>query len=308
MKAASSPAWTLRRLLGRCAWLAVLSLALNADAPAQQSGTFAGNLFSPALRQPPRQQQQQPPQQQQEEETEIKPTRPGVANPAEIPEPGVLQLEFGYDSNFRSGELRDEHTMPVTLRYSAAKRLLLHFDFEAVRSQTDETTRERATGFGDTRVGFQVVALEDGPGHPALAFAYYAKLPTADESEGLGTGRFDHKVVGLLSKKVGRTDIDFNAAYLLVGKEGEPGREHGGQGAVSVSRDFKNHYGFEAELSGQSQDDVQPRGLFALGAFRYTANKRLVIDAGARFGLNPEAPRFGVFAGMSVGLTRPSGR
>ncbi|HEX7956971.1 MAG TPA: transporter, partial [Pyrinomonadaceae bacterium] len=226
MNAVSRPAGTLGRLLGRCAWLALLLLALEAGASARQAGTFAGNLFSPALRPPPT----RPRPQQPQEEEEIKPTRPGVANPAEIPEPGVLQLELGYDSNFRSGELRDEHTLPVTLRYSAAKRLLLHLDFEAVRSQTDEATRERATGFGDTRVGFQVVALEDAPGRPALAFAYFAKLPTADEASGLGTGRFDHKVVALVSKKVGETDIDFNAAYLLVGREGGPGWEHGGQG------------------------------------------------------------------------------
>ncbi len=281
--------------------LTLLLLCSFTDAQARQSRPFAGNLLSPS-------QQQQTQPREEEKEKEIKPSRPGVANPAEIPEPGVLQVEFGYDSNFRARDVRAEHTLPVTLRYSAAKRLLLQLDFEAVRSQTDEQTRERAAGFGDTRVGFQVVALEDGPGHPALAFAYFAKLPTADEAEGLGTGRFDHKLVGLLSKKVGETDVDINAAYLLVGREDGPGREHGGQAAVSVSRDFKNHFGFEAELSGQSLDDVQPRGLFALGALRYTANPRLVFDAGARFGLNPQAPRFGLFAGMSVGLTRPRER
>jgi hypothetical protein len=283
-------------------WAAVLLLALCGEAAARQASPFRGNLLSPAPRpsQPPRQQPQE-----EEDEPEVKPSRPGVANPAEIPEPGVLQLEFGYDSNFRAQEVRAEHTLPVTLRFAAARRLLLHLDFDAVRSQTDEQTRLRASGFGDTRVGFQVVALEDGPGHPALAFAYFAKLPTADEAKGLGTGRFDHKLVGLLSKKVGETDVDFNAAYLLVGKEGEPGREHGGQGAFAVSRDFKNHFGFEAELSGQSQDDVQPRGVFALGALRYKAGPRLAFDAGARFGLNPEAPRVGFFAGMSVGVTRP---
>ncbi len=295
MKAACRHAATRGRLTRRCAWLAVLLLALGVEAEARQAGPFAGSLLPAALR--PQQQQSQ----EDAEEQEIKPTRPGVANPAEIPEPGVLQLEFGYDSNFRARDVRAEHSMPVTLRYSAAKRLLLHLDFDAVLSQTDEETRERSTGFGDTRVGFQVVALEDGPGHPALAFAYFAKLPTADKSEGLGTGRFDHKVVGLLSKKVGQTDIDFNAAYLLVGKEGGPGWLHGGQGAVSVSRDFKNHYGFEVELSGQSKGDVQPRGLFALGALTYKAGPRLVLDAGLRFGLNPEAPRVGVFAGMLVG-------
>ena len=296
----------LEGLLRRCVWVAAVLVAFNAGASARQAGSpFVGNLLSHASRPQQKQSQPQPPQ---EEEAEIKPSRPGVANPADIPEPGVLQLEFGYDSNFRARDVRAEHTLPVTLRYSAAKRLLLHVDFDAVRSQTDEQTRERATGFGDTRVGFQVVAVEEGEGRPALAFAYYAKLPTADESKGLGTGRFDHKLVGLLSGKVGETDVDFNAAYLLVGREGAPGWGHGGQAALSVSRDFKNHFGVEAELSGQSLDDVQPRGLFALGAVRYTAGPRLVFDAGARFGLNPEAPRVGLFAGMSVGVTRPSGR
>lgn len=292
-------------LLRRCLWLALLIAAACPAAHARQSASaapFAGNLLNAPT--PPRQKLTP----RQEEEEEVKPSRPGVANPAEIPEPGVLQLEVGYDSNFRAREVRAEHSAQITLRYSAAKRLLLHADVDAVTSETDAATRERATGVGDTRVGFQVVAAEAEGGHPALAFAYYVKLPTADESKGLGTGRFDHKVVGLLSWKAGETDVDFNAAYLLVGKEGEPGWEHGGQGALSVSHDFKNHFGVEAELSGQSHDDVQPRGLFALGALSYKAGPRLVFDAGARFGLNPEAPRFGLFAGLTVGVTRPRKR
>ena len=298
MRSAYRPAGGLKRLMRRWGCLTLFLLLPFAEAQARQATPFAGSLLPHTPRQLP----------QGQEEEEIKPSRPGVANPAEIPEPGVLQLELGYDSNLRARDVRAEHTMQVTLRYSAAKRLLLHLDFDAVRSETDEQTRERETGFGDTRVGFQFVALEEAEGRPALAFAYFAKLPTADESKGLGTGRFDHKLVGLLSKKVGETDVDFNAAYLIVGREGEPGWEHGGQGALSISRDFKNHYGLVAELSGQSLDDVQPRGLFALGALRYKAGPRLAFDAGARFGLNPEAPRVGLFAGMTVGVTKPSKR
>lgn len=277
--------------------LTLLLLVLCFDTHARQLTPFAGSLLSTS-----------PPQQAQEEKEkeEINPSRPGVANPAEIPKPGVLQLELGYDSNFHARDVHAEHALPVTFRYSAAKRLLLQLDFDAVGSLTDERTRERATGFGDTRVGFQVVALEDAPGHPALAFAYYVKLPTADEERGLGTGRFDHKVVGLVSKKFGETDLDFNVAYLLVGREDAPGWERGGQAAVSLSHDFKNKFGLEAELSGQSRDDGQPRGLFALGAVHYNASRRLVFDAGARFGLNSEAPRVGLFTGMTVGLTQPS--
>ena len=299
METAYRPSRGFKRPLKRWSCLTLLLLLLpSTDAQARQTAPSAGNLLTLS----------QQPQTHEEEEVEIKPSRPGVANPAEIPEQGVLQLEFGYESSFRARDVRAEHTLPFTLRYSAAKRLLLHLDFDAVRSETDEPARERASGLGDTRVGFQVVALEGAGARPALAFAYYAKLPTADEAEGLGTGRFDHKLVALLSRKFGETDVDFNVAYLLVGREDGPGWEHGGQGAVSVSRDFKNKFGLEAELSGQSRDDVQPRGLFVLGALRYTAGPRLALDAGARFGLNPEAPRLGLFAGMSVGVTRPSGR
>lgn len=165
MKADYGSTPSVDRLIIRCGWLALFLLVLTPDASALQSGPFAGNLLSTP------QQQQQP---QEEEEEEIKPSRPGVANPAEIPKPGVLQLEFGYDSNFRAEDVRDDHATPLTLRFSAAKRLLLEVNFDGFKSETDELTRERSTGVGDTRVGFQFVALEDNEQHPALAFAYAA--------------------------------------------------------------------------------------------------------------------------------------
>jgi hypothetical protein len=37
--------------------------------------------------------------------------------------------------------------------------------------------------------------------------------------------------------------------------------------------------------------DVQPRGLFALGAVHYNASWRLILDAGARFGLTKPSKR-----------------
>jgi hypothetical protein len=236
-----------------------------------------------------------------EEEEFIKPGRPGVANPAEFQKAGVLQLEFGYDANFRASDFRTEQTLPLALRFAATSRLLLELNLDTLKSETDEQGT-RMTGSGDTRIGFQVVALKDTAEHPALAFAYYAKLPSASTEKGLGTGRVDHKVVLLLSKKIGETDVDFNGAYLIVGREGESGWVTGGQAALAVSREFENNFGFQAELSGQSKDDVLPPGLYALGALTYKANRRLIFDAGMRFGLNRDAPRVGVFAGMTVGI------
>jgi hypothetical protein len=238
---------------------------------------------------------------QEEDEESIKPSRPGVASPAEIQRPGVLQVEYGYDANFRGSEFRAQQALPLTLRFAASSRLLIEFDLDTLKSETDQS-RSRETGIGDTRLGFQVVTLKDTESHPALAFAYYIKLPSGSEEKGLSTGRIDHKVLLLLSRKFGQLDMDLNVAYLNVGREDSARRASGGQGAISFAYEFKNNFGVEGELSGQNLDDVQPRGLFALGALTYKMNKRLRLDGGIRFGLNPEAPRVGVFGGVVVGV------
>ncbi|HEX8115924.1 MAG TPA: transporter [Pyrinomonadaceae bacterium] len=278
-------------------WPLLMLLALAPAAAARQARPFSGSL----LYTPPQQQSQQQSQQSEEEEDFIKPARPTVATSAEIQKAGVLQVEFGYDSNFRAEEFRTEQTLPLTLRFAASKRVLLEADLDVLKSETDEAG-VRMTGVGDTRLGFQVVALGETEEHPALAFAYYVKLPSAGREKGLGTGRVDHRLVGLLSKKFGETDMDLNVAYLNVGREEGGRRASGGQLALAFSREFENDFGFEAELSGQSLDDAQPRGVYALGALTYKVNRRLRLDGGVRFGLNPEAPRVGVFAGMSVGV------
>ncbi|HEV7905888.1 MAG TPA: transporter [Pyrinomonadaceae bacterium] len=245
---------------------------------------------------------------QAEEEEFIKPGRPGVANPAEIQKAGVLQVEYGYDADFRSRELHTEQAAPLALRFAATSRLLLELDLDTFKSETDEATRRRETGIGDTLLGLQIVALKDTDAHPALAFAYYVKLPTASEAKGLGTGRYDHKLIFLLSKKVGELDFDFNGAYLNHGREDGAGRESGGQAAFGFSREFKNNFGFVGELSGQSLDEVQPRGVYALTAATYKVTRRLQLDGGLRFGLTSDAPRVGAFAGMTVGVADFFGR
>ncbi|MEJ7698384.1 MAG: hypothetical protein WKF71_01875 [Pyrinomonadaceae bacterium] len=60
---------------------------------------------------------------------------------------------------------------------------MLEAEVETVLSERQEEGGEIQTGIGDTRLGFQVVALKDTERHPALAFAYTVKIPTASESK-----------------------------------------------------------------------------------------------------------------------------
>jgi hypothetical protein len=239
----------------------------------------------------------------EDEENFIKPARPSVSNPAEIQKAGVLQVEYGYDSNFRASDFRFHQSLPLNIRFAAHSHFLLEAEIETVQSERMDKGGKLETGVGDTRLGFQVVALKDSEKHPALAFAYAVKIPTASESKMLGSGRFDHRVTALVSKKLGaNTDFDINFAYLNVGREDSNHRADGGLGAISLSHEFENKFGYEAELSGNSLDDVQPKGVYTLGALTYKVNKRLRFDTGMRFGLSSEAPRVGFFAGFTVGI------
>lgn len=242
-----------------------------------------------------------------DEDDFIHPTRPGVTTPAEIQKPGVLQVEYGYDANFRSKEFETQQLAPLSLRFAATSRLLLEFDLDTVESIKPKETalQQTETGVGDARIGFQTLILKDTERHPALAFAYILKIPAASDEKKLGSGRTDHRIVALLDKKFGKTELEINAAYLNVGREDSSRRADGGQLAIALFKEFKNNFGLDFELSGQSVDDVLPRGTYALGALTYKFNKRLRVDTGMRFGLDREAPRFGIFAGFTLGATNP---
>jgi Putative MetA-pathway of phenol degradation len=231
----------------------------------------------------------------------VKPKRPRVAHPAEFQGPGVLQLEYGFDGNYRSKDLLADQAASLTLSLSVLDRLEAEFDLDTLAMQTDRSG-VRWRGIGDAYFGFQLTTLEDTRQHPSLAFAYFVKLPLASEAKGLGSGRVDHKIVGLMSRKVGATDIDFNAAMLVNGREHKNGWLTGSQFALGFSRDLKQGFGVQGELSHQNLDTDQPRGTFALGALNYKANWRIIFDAGMRVGFTADTPRFGVFAGLTIGI------
>jgi hypothetical protein len=236
-----------------------------------------------------------------DESKAFKSKRPRVAHPAEFQGKGVLQLEYGYDGNYRSRDLITDQSGSLTLVLSVLDQLQAELDLDTITSQTDRSGK-RWSGIGDARIGFQVTTLEDTKQHPSLAFAYFAKLPLASEVKGLGTGRVDHKFIGLMSRKVGATDIDFNAALLVNGRERRNGWVAGNQFALGFSRNLIHGFGVQGELSRQNLETEQPPGAYALGALNYQANWRIIFDAGMRVGLTANAPHFGVFAGVSIGV------
>src|ERR1043166_2805877 len=230
----------------------------------------------------------------------IVPARPTVSNPAEFQKPGVLQLEVGYNANFRAPGIHLQQDMPLAQRFAVSRRVLLEFDGDSPSSQTEAGVR--ATGAGDSQLGIQVVLHHENDKRPGVSVAYYIKVPTADSIKGLGTGRVDHNFIALVSKKIHGTTMDFNAIYLVSGRTTDNGHASSGQAAFAASHDVRKGVGIQGELSGYSRNDEQSGALFALAAFTYQIKPRLVIDTGVRSGLTPDAPRVGFFAGLTLGI------
>ncbi len=231
----------------------------------------------------------------------IVPSRPTVSNPAEFQKPGILQLEFGYNGNYRSTDFRSQHDAPLALRFAVNHRILVELDTDSPFSIKDRDNF-RQTGAGDTQFGIQAVLQPENKTRPGIALAYYVKLPTASKEKNLGTGRVDHNFIGLFSKKIDKTTIDFNAIYLLAGRTSSNGRASSGQVAFAVTQAITKNFGLQGEVSGFSRNDEQSGAMFALGVATYQVGKRVSFDAGARFGLTKDAPRFGIVAGITVGV------
>lgn len=231
----------------------------------------------------------------------IDPTRPSVSESATVQRAGVLQFEPGLDADFRARDFRSQTAAPLGLRFAVTNRLRLDLDVDAFVSPVDRMGK-RMTGVGDTSLGFKAIARAQPKERLAVALSYAVKLPSANEEKGLGTGRVDHNLRLILNRTFGKTDYRVNLSYLNIGRADSDRRASGAQAIFTIVRELPRDLGIIGEVYGQSVDEQPPRGVYTLGAVTYKINQRLRCDVGMRVGFGADAPRVGVFAGLTVGV------
>lgn len=237
-----------------------------------------------------------------EDEDYISPVRPTVSDSAKIQKKGVLQIEAGGDFEFDAPEdFRNRQSKPFAVYFAVTKRLRLDFEMDAVVSQKNLPERQRETGIGDVNLGFKFLARDKPEERLAAAFAYSVKLPTASSEKELGSGRVDHNLRLILHRTLDKTDYIFNAAYLNNGREDNDRRESGAQAVFTVERELSEKFDIVGEIYGNTIEESQPRGIYLSGALIYKVNKRLYLDIGVRPGFGRDAPKIGIFAGLTVG-------
>jgi hypothetical protein len=238
-----------------------------------------------------------------EEEIISVPNRPGVANPADVTQKGVLEIEYGWERAFRSNDFKTRTDAVGFIRFGLTEDIELHLGMVNYISQISQDHEGRRSGVGDTSPGFKYRLLKEDGLWPTLSFAYDVKVPTASRKKGLGSGRVDHNLTFLASKNVLGLDWDFNYVLGWIGTEGKKSFDNSHLFALAFSRSLFGPLGISGEIYGGPRVNRQMPGLASTDwALIYTVTPRVTLDAGVDIGLTSSAKDITYFAGITIAL------
>ncbi len=235
---------------------------------------------------------------------EVNPNRPTFATPANTTQAGAAELEWG----LQRSTLRDDSTnfgTPTLLKFGLMKDLELRLGTPGFLRlvPTGEAT---TSGLGDLSLGAQWCYLHEGLFGMDQALQVAHTFPTASASRGLGNGAPIDTLTLIFSKDAGPFHIDVNLLESWIGLAPDAGGGRAAQtaGTVSITRNLSDQWSITGELYAIQATPVNEHIVSNLWCVAYKVSKRLVLDAGVDVGLSHGAPRYTVFAGLTVGLGR----
>ena len=221
------------------------------------------------------------------------PYRPTVSTPANLSEPGWLELETG-GQHAKGGESAKRDSLPTTLKYAFTPDWGIRVGGDALVRQKN-ADGSTLSGLGDTAVILKRrFALDE---NTAFGLEGGVNLPTA--KDGLGSGKTDYLVTGIYSANLGVYHTDLNLSATRLGQVGDGESRLQTAWATSLSRPLGETWGVAGELSGTYRKSVASTAQFLVAA-SYNYSKRIVFDAGTSVGLNRASPDWTIFAGMTM--------
>lgn len=222
--------------------------------------------------------------------------RPTVSNPATLPTPGQLELEFG-GLHVKSGAARDD-SLPYLFKLAFTPEWGILLGGDAYLWSRDEQGN-RIHGAGDTTVTLKRAFLINDT--TAYGIELGAKLPTANASP--GSGKTDFTLSGILSQDFGAVHWDANLGATRLGApDSGTGRMQTGLSS-SFSLPLSSDWTGMAELSGVRQSGA-PTTAQLLAAVSYSPGKRYAIDVGVARGLNSASQDWSFFTGFVIPVAR----
>jgi len=230
----------------------------------------------------------------EEREPTATPYRPTVSNPADLSEPGWLEMEFGWQ-RIKGGSDKQRDSFPVLakLAFTEDWGILVGGELGVRRTDTDDVLYQ---GGGDTTftLKHRIPTATEGT---AWGIEAGYKSPTANDT--IGTGKADYILNGIYSTDLSGNHLDLNLGATRVGAVTDGEGRYQYNWASSVSRNLDEKWGVFGELSGTYQRGVPALSQFMAGA-SYNFSKRIVFDAGASSGLATASQDWSAFAGVTV--------
>lgn len=210
-----------------------------------------------------------------------------------------VYIPFTLKRYFREGAIAA--TLPY-LRQSTTGRVTRVGGRPAAMGGGGSSMRTSAgSGLGDVLVNGSYILKKDGPGSFDLAAAGRLKLPTADETKGLGTGELDEGV-GLEFSKELRPGLALlvDGYYTIIGDPAGTDLNNEVSLDLGVFHQFKKDYSLTVLYATRSaivDGNNDPRELS--GTLDYSSADGNHYFGGVLLGLSDGSPDYGLSAGLS---------
>lgn len=223
--------------------------------------------------------------------------RPGAADPAELPVPGFLEFELGYNHTRADDRSRlDSLEYLFKYAFNPDMGLLLGGEGHVQVDPHDDSARD---GIGDTEIAWK----QRFGASETSAFGFIAGLQLPTAAEDLGEEGEVYGLTGIYSVDIGELRIDANigGSYFDETEAGVSRWE--AEWSVAAGWDLVPDLEIGFDLSGAHRRG-EPDSSLLLASLGWELHPRLVLDAGLSYGLDEEANDFTVFTGLSVSLGR----
>lgn len=217
------------------------------------------------------------------------PNRPTFSTTAESVQPGVFEIEYGF-------ELGDGHqNINGLLKFGATKNLELRFGNNPIERDSG------IAGRGDSGAGFKYKIFRQKDWRPTFSVLYTAIIPTA--TAGVGVGAIGHSAGILASKDFGQHHFDFNETVQWLGRPGSSGYDRNYFTALAYSHPIRGKLGMTAEIAGFSWTNAgNPATMTLMGAAIYSVSPRFILDSGIYVAAYGNLPRVTFFSGVTYSI------
>jgi hypothetical protein len=225
----------------------------------------------------------------------ITPYRPGVSDPAQLPYPGQLEFELGF--NRTNADAGQTGSLPYLLKLAFNPQWGVMLGGNAYASVRDDFG-QRSQGFSNTYLELKRAFLVDS--HTAFGIEFIVDLPSSIHIN--SSGKTDVMVNTIYSQDIGSNlhmDANLNLTRLGAWQPGT-GRNQLGW-AAAFSTNFTDQWGGVAELSGTHVAGTTNTAQLLVAA-TYSPTQRAQFDLGLAYGVNTASGNLQIFGGMVVPL------